>query len=73
MLFKLLSAPVTGLVKIVKVVAEEAERIHYDPKTILNEYEILKKRYQKGEIDKEEFHQRKELLTARITKNQNDR
>ena len=66
MLLRLLSLPVTGPLAAVKAVADEAERIHYDPTNIIADFEALKQQKADGAIDDETFAERRAALNQRL-------
>lgn len=66
MIFKLLSAPITGPLKVISIVAEEAEKEFYNSKTILSEYEQLRKVYKEKGIGEKEYKEQKKMLNERL-------
>lgn len=66
MLLRLLSLPVTGPLAAVKAVADEAARVHYDPATIIAEFEELKEWKADGRIDDVAYKEARAALNARL-------
>lgn len=60
-------APVRGVLWVSERVAEEAERVYYDPNRIRDELEELARARDAGEIAEEEYLEREDALVRRLT------
>lgn len=68
MLLKLLALPVTGPLRAIEQVANDALKELYDPAKIMAEFESLRARRASGDIDEETYRSRADALNERFLK-----
>lgn len=66
MVLRLLAFPVTGPIKLIGLVADEAAKQWYDPAVVVAEFQDLKRRHTAGEVDDETYEERKHALNERL-------